>query len=296
MLVKKFKELKELREYKAQIEKIKITEKLQELIDWGFESLDEIIRLLGKIEKLNMDNRSKENIKRDKAIFKAIYFEGKTYKEVAEKYNLSTSRIQQICWKICRRIKDARHLELINNQTDESEKELGYLEKISMGDTRIFNCLCRRLHYDLTEDVVKQLIKNKEKFAIRNFGEKSFNQLNKNLKRLHKKYRLYTDTNGKFYFDYKKAKPKYNYKTGLLKKESDESKNSIDKLREDIYVAKIEHGITQYEIAEKLGISRFKLCRLLQRELTIPQQKKIAQALTELIEEKSLLPLEEVKL
>ena len=69
-----------------------------------------------------------------------------------------------------------------------------------------------------------------------------------------------------------------------------------EELRVNIFLAKEEYGIMQYELANKLGVSRFKLQRLLQMELTIPQQKKIAQALTELIEEKSLLPLEEVKL
>ena len=67
-------------------------------------------------------------------------------------------------------------------------------------------------------------------------------------------------------------------------------------LRTNIFIAKKEYGVRQYELAEKLGITEYKMTRVLQSELTIPQQKKIAQALTELIEEKSLLPLEEVKL
>lgn len=69
-----------------------------------------------------------------------------------------------------------------------------------------------------------------------------------------------------------------------------------EELRTSIYVAKKEYGVRQYELAEKLGITECKMTRVLQSELTIPQQKKIAQALQELVEEKAIMPLELVKL
>lgn len=69
-----------------------------------------------------------------------------------------------------------------------------------------------------------------------------------------------------------------------------------EELRTSIYVARKDYGVKQYELAEKLGIPDYKLTRVLQSELTIPQQKKIAQALQELVEEKAIMPLEFVKL
>lgn len=59
------------------------------------------------------------------------------------------------------------------------------------------------------------------------------------------------------------------------------------KLRLEIYKAKEVNKIYQYEIAEKLGISRFKLNRLLQREISKDTEQKIFKALDELKTEKA---------
>ncbi len=60
-------------------------------------------------------------------------------------------------------------------------------------------------------------------------------------------------------------------------------------LRLSIY----KSDIHQYEIAERLGISRYKLCRLLQTEITKRQAKLILDTLRELEKEREQ---EEVKL
>ena len=57
-------------------------------------------------------------------------------------------------------------------------------------------------------------------------------------------------------------------------------------LRLEIYKAKEIYKVYQYEIAEKLGISRFKLNRLLQTEIPKETEDKIFKALEELKEEK----------
>ena len=54
------------------------------------------------------------------------------------------------------------------------------------------------------------------------------------------------------------------------------------KLRLEIY----KSNVKQYELAEKLGMERTKLCRLLQRELTPEETDKIFKALKELEKEK----------
>ena len=69
---------------------------------------DEIIELLEQVDKLVIDYRARENLLRDKDIFKAILFEGKTQKEVAEKYNISHSRIHQICFRLYLRLKTVK--------------------------------------------------------------------------------------------------------------------------------------------------------------------------------------------
>ena len=57
-------------------------------------------------------------------------------------------------------------------------------------------------------------------------------------------------------------------------------------LRIEIYKAKETHKVYQYEIAERLGISRFKLNRLLQTEINKETEDKIFKALEELKAEK----------
>ena len=57
-------------------------------------------------------------------------------------------------------------------------------------------------------------------------------------------------------------------------------------LRLEIYKAKEINKVYQYEIAERLGISRFKLNRLLQTEITKETEDKIFKALEEIKAEK----------
>ena len=59
------------------------------------------------------------------------------------------------------------------------------------------------------------------------------------------------------------------------------------KLRLEIY----KSDVYQYEIADKLGISRFKLCRLLQTEISKEQEQLIFSALRELENEKAQEPV-----
>ena len=56
------------------------------------------------------------------------------------------------------------------------------------------------------------------------------------------------------------------------------------KLRVAIYKSPIH----QYEIAEKLGISRYTLCRQLRMEISKEQQEKIFNALRELEQERGV--------
>ena len=59
------------------------------------------------------------------------------------------------------------------------------------------------------------------------------------------------------------------------------------KLRLEIFKSEVY----QYELAEKLGISRFKLNRLLQTELSKEKEQLIFNALRELEEEKAKQPV-----
>ena len=84
---------------------------------------DEIIELLEQVDKLVIDYRARENLLRDKDIFKAILFEGKTQKEVAEKYNISHSRIHQICFRLYLRLKTVKCEQLKEQRSKRMNKE-----------------------------------------------------------------------------------------------------------------------------------------------------------------------------
>ena len=84
---------------------------------------DEIIELLEQVDKLVIDYRARENLLRDKDIFKAILFEGKTQKEVAEKYNISHSRIHQICFRLYLRLKTVKCEQLKEQRRKRMNKE-----------------------------------------------------------------------------------------------------------------------------------------------------------------------------
>ncbi len=62
---------------------------------------------------------------------------------------------------------------------------------------------------------------------------------------------------------------------------------SNTKLRIEIYKSKVK----QYEIAERLEISPYKMCRLLQTDLSEEQKKKILDTLRELEQEKAQEPV-----
>ena len=110
---------------------------------------DEIIELLEQVDKLVIDYRARENLLRDKDIFKAILFEGKTQKEVAEKYNISHSRIHQICFRLYLRLKTVKCEQLKEQRSKRMNKERAREE---LRDRKIL----AEIEYNQSEDAKKK--------------------------------------------------------------------------------------------------------------------------------------------
>lgn len=128
--------------------------------------------MLGKSTKYNDNNIAEEIVTRDFNIYIDKYYWNFTLKNIAEKYNLSSNRIVQIIKKIERRFDN-----FYNKCKPDTIASLNL-------DTRMYNWLSRTGKFDVYNDSIEKLYEYDKEFylkKIRNFGQKSFDKLNKML-------------------------------------------------------------------------------------------------------------------
>lgn len=118
------------------------------------------------------DKIAKEIINRDFNIYIDKYYFGETLNSISEKYNISVTRVGQIIKRIEHRF--------FKFYTDVKPDTIASLNL----DTRMYNCLSRTKKFDPYNDSIDKLYEYNKEFylkKIRNFGQKSFDKLNKSL-------------------------------------------------------------------------------------------------------------------
>ena len=118
-------------------------------------------------------NITEESISRDFNIYIDRFYYYDTIKRVSEKYDVSVTRISQITKRI-----EYRFDIFYNNIKPDTDT----IVNLNL-DTRIYNCLVRTRKFDVYNDSIDKLYEYNKEFylKIRNFGQKSFNELNKSL-------------------------------------------------------------------------------------------------------------------